>query len=298
MKHYLIYQITNLTNGMIYIGKHMTNNPNDNYMGSSKWLKASIAKHGVENYKKEILYDFDNEAAMNNKERELVNETFIARSDTYNLNIGGSGSWFACNSKGMNHKNNQHKITSIKCQTDPLYRKRFCDAVSNGLKSYYANHPGANAAENNAMYGKSHNEHTKQLLSANHLGVLNSQYGKHWYTNAYTGLSKRLPDGQRFPWVLGRCLFRGETEPLKIRISENKTCKLTTRLSTAIETARKMWDEFHSGNFTSLTEYANYLNVKYQSVRERFIKFIPKFNTDRTLGVTICSNHELIGVYK
>lgn len=283
MKHYLIYQITNLANGMIYIGKHVTNNPHDNYMGSSKWLKASIAKHGIDNYKKEILYDFDNETAMNDKERELVNEAFVARSDTYNLNVGGYGSWFASNTKR---------------KSDPIYRERCAAAVRKGFKSYYVKHPYANAKENNAMYGKTHNEHTKQLLSANHLGDLNSQYGKHWYTNAYTGRSKRLSDGQQFPWVLGRWLFRGETEPLKIRIAENKECKLTKRLSTAIETARKMWDEFHAGNFTSLTEYATYLNVTYQSVRERFIKFIPKFNTDRTLGATICSNPKLIGVYK
>ena len=42
---YLIYKITNLLNGMIYIGKHHTTDINDSYMGSSVWLKASIKKH-------------------------------------------------------------------------------------------------------------------------------------------------------------------------------------------------------------------------------------------------------------
>ena len=60
MKHYLVYQITNLINGMIYIGKHVTDDPNDSYMGSSKWLAKSIKKHGIEHYRKDILFDFNN----------------------------------------------------------------------------------------------------------------------------------------------------------------------------------------------------------------------------------------------
>lgn len=43
--YYLIYKITNILNGMIYIGKHQTDNINDSYMGSSNWLKRAIKKH-------------------------------------------------------------------------------------------------------------------------------------------------------------------------------------------------------------------------------------------------------------
>lgn len=45
--HFIIYKITNLLNGMIYIGKHTTNDLNDGYMGSSQWLKNSIKKHRI-----------------------------------------------------------------------------------------------------------------------------------------------------------------------------------------------------------------------------------------------------------
>ena len=55
-------------------------------MGSSAWLNASIKKHGIENFRKEIIFIFDNETDMNNKERELVNKEFVDRKDTYNLN--------------------------------------------------------------------------------------------------------------------------------------------------------------------------------------------------------------------
>lgn len=39
---YLIYQIRNKTNNKIYIGKHQTNNKNDEYMGSGKYLRYAI----------------------------------------------------------------------------------------------------------------------------------------------------------------------------------------------------------------------------------------------------------------
>lgn len=89
--YYTVYKTTNLINGRIYIGVHKTKNPNDNYLGSNKILQDAIKKYGKQNFKKDVLFIFDNEKDMWDKERELVNEEFISRNDTYNIGIGGIG---------------------------------------------------------------------------------------------------------------------------------------------------------------------------------------------------------------
>lgn len=91
MEIYLIYKTTNLINGKVYIGSHRTFDINDNYLGSGTLLKNAIKKYGRDNFVKEILHTFDNPYEMVEMERSLVNEEFIKRRDTYNMEIGGSG---------------------------------------------------------------------------------------------------------------------------------------------------------------------------------------------------------------
>jgi group I intron endonuclease len=88
---YTIYKITNTTNGKFYIGKHQTLDLDDSYFGSGKALNAAIKKYGKDSFVKEILFIFDTEDEMNLKEKELVTEDFVQRSDTYNLGVGGEG---------------------------------------------------------------------------------------------------------------------------------------------------------------------------------------------------------------
>src|SRR3546814_11996018 len=99
---YTIYKITNLINGKFYIGKHQTENPNDRYFGSGKAIIEAIKIYGKNNFIKEILFEFDNEEAMNDKERELVTEELIADPNSYNMAIGGEG---GPHFKGRHHTN-------------------------------------------------------------------------------------------------------------------------------------------------------------------------------------------------
>lgn len=88
---YIIYKTTNIINDHFYIGKHQCENLNDGYLGSGIKLKQAIKKYGRENFKREILFIFDNEVEMNNKEKELITETLVKDPMCYNLTIGGEG---------------------------------------------------------------------------------------------------------------------------------------------------------------------------------------------------------------
>jgi hypothetical protein len=101
--YYTVYKTTNQINDKIYIGVHKTDNPNDSYLGSNRILKDAVKKYGQENFTKEVLCVFDNEESMWAKERELVNEDFVSREDTYNIGQGGEG-WTGLGQYVVNNK--------------------------------------------------------------------------------------------------------------------------------------------------------------------------------------------------
>jgi hypothetical protein len=53
---YTVYKTTNLINGKIYVGLHITNNLEDDYLGSGSQLKSAVKKYGKENFKREIIH--------------------------------------------------------------------------------------------------------------------------------------------------------------------------------------------------------------------------------------------------
>ena len=96
--YYTIYKITNIINGKHYIGMHQTNDLEDGYFGSGVALKRAILKYGKDNFTKEILFVFDNEEDMVQKEKELV----IVSENSYNMTEGGKGGFGYINSQGIN----------------------------------------------------------------------------------------------------------------------------------------------------------------------------------------------------
>jgi hypothetical protein len=101
--HYYIYQITNLINSKIYVGVHQTSNLDDGYMGSGIRITRSIQKHGIANFKKDILEFFENSELMYAREKEIVTEEFLLREDTYNLRRGGFGGFDHLNKSDADH---------------------------------------------------------------------------------------------------------------------------------------------------------------------------------------------------
>ena len=108
---YYVYKTTNSVNNKIYIGVHKSDNiRNDNYVGSGKVLKYSIEKYGINKFKREILFEYDNKEEAYLRESEIVDEMFIARLDTYNIKLGGCGGFDYINDNNLSGRvGNQEK---------------------------------------------------------------------------------------------------------------------------------------------------------------------------------------------
>jgi hypothetical protein len=212
---YTIYKVTNKINGKIYIGKHQTKDLNDSYMGSGKLIRAAIEKYGLDNFEKEILFQFDNEADMNKKEAELVTEEFVEENTNYNLCPGGKGGW------GYNNTKEGQKLREFsysrwskagarsfkhKFETDENFKTQHKNmlekASKKGIEAQKIKYP------NGVFYGKKHTEETKEKIgkanSEFQKGENNSQYGTMWITNGLESKKIKkesiIPDG----WYKGR----------------------------------------------------------------------------------------------
>jgi len=156
---YYVYKITNLVNNKFYIGMHQTQNLDDGYMGSSKKLKFDIELFGLDKFKKEILFNFDNFEDMRLCEKRIVNAEFVDRIDTYNLNVGGGMAYHYINKHKLNNICGQCYIVSRKLKACPIYRKWYSDQVKAGLKKVNFQH--------NTFSNKTHSEETKMKMSLN-----------------------------------------------------------------------------------------------------------------------------------
>lgn len=124
---YTVYKTTNLINQKFYIGFHQTTDPNDDYLGSGRLVADAIKKYGKKNFKKEVLFIFDNEADMIKKEIELVTEDLVHDSNCYNLTEGGCGGNHIKHMSKEKYEERSSKISaSIK-----LYHKTVPDTKKN-----------------------------------------------------------------------------------------------------------------------------------------------------------------------
>lgn len=107
---YIVYQTTNLINNKIYVGVHKTKDPNifDGYLGCGVFktrpcsyqyaktaFQCAVKKYGPNNFVRHTLAIFDTENEAYELEEQIVSETFLSRSDVYNIALGGK--WNASN---------------------------------------------------------------------------------------------------------------------------------------------------------------------------------------------------------
>ena len=209
---YYLYKITNLVNNKFYVGVHKTSNLNDQYMGSGKVITAAIKKYGIENFKKEILEFFDTADLMFSREKEIVTEEFLTRSDVYNLRRGGTGGFDYINKdyeliqrRNKNIANNRDFSNQLAAIRESKKSVEYKKKISEALKEHFKTAPGT-------FLGRTHSDETKNKISAANKGARkgtgNSQYGTMWITNGVE--SKKIPKHEPIPmgWKAGRVISR------------------------------------------------------------------------------------------
>ncbi len=86
-----VYKITNKINNKIYIGCHQTNDLDDGYMGSGKYINRAYCKYGIDSFTKEILDFYPDVSSMFEAEASIVSREFVKEDTNYNLAVGGHG---------------------------------------------------------------------------------------------------------------------------------------------------------------------------------------------------------------
>lgn len=101
MKIFYLYKTTCLVTGKYYIGRHETEDANDDYIGSGRQLQRSIQKHGRSQHVCEIIKHVANHQALVELEAAVVNEQLLLDPLCMNLTLGGGGDWKYINTIGV-----------------------------------------------------------------------------------------------------------------------------------------------------------------------------------------------------
>jgi NUMOD3 motif len=180
---FTVYKTTNLKNAKYYLGSHKTANPNDSYLGSGTLLLQAIAEDGEENFRKEILFIYDNKKEMFDKEFEVV-ETAKGDPLCYNLRSGGRGGFDYINLSGANNKvgnfQKAGEASAVRYFSDPtLQIEQLARLALGRLSPIQKQKAGVQANKNAVLWkGKSHTEEVKLFISEKFAGQGNPAFGK------------------------------------------------------------------------------------------------------------------------
>lgn len=160
----IVYKVTNLLSGKIYIGQDSRNR--SSYYGSGIILKKAIKKYGKQNFKKEILEHCESKDHMNEREIFWIAEYKKMGHNLYNIAIGGHFS-ISHHSEETKRKIREKRKLQIMKPVSPETRSKIskADKELHKLKKI-------------GMYGKHHSDASKKKLSISHSGEKNWMYGR------------------------------------------------------------------------------------------------------------------------
>ena len=244
-KHYLIYQITNIVNNKIYIGKHITENVDDDYFGSGKFLSYAKEKYGIDKFVKTILFECQNKEEMDLLEKCVVTKEFCDRDDTYNINVGGDGGWYYSNKqsncsikRSIAGKNGRAKLwqkakaagyTSLFAYQN---RHKTNDQLSAINKKQQLNHKIAmskldRSGNKNPMYQHKYTKEQIEHLRSAKLGKNNNRFGSKWYYDPITFESRSFLPNEKVPenWIPGRKMKRDIAVAQQVEAIDSESIK-------------------------------------------------------------------------
>lgn len=88
-----IYLTTNLVNGKLYVGQHISSAFDSKYKGSGKALINAFHKYGKDNFETHIICECENIEELNAMEMHFIEEYSSTNKDIgYNIRTGGNNS--------------------------------------------------------------------------------------------------------------------------------------------------------------------------------------------------------------
>lgn len=213
-----LYRIENLVNGNYYIGVHRTDNLNDGYMGSGLVLKRAFKKHGIENFKKEILEFHDSYEELLKREKEIVNLKLLNDKKCYNSKEGGFG-----NCRMSDDLKQKISIVSKEKWKNPEFRKMMDERcfteernkkISDKIKKWIEENPEKHQEK---MLKINKNPDKIKKMADSHRGMKRSE-------DAKRNISKAAKKNhEKNPYLCGRgCIYIHNVETKEI-IRHDKT---------------------------------------------------------------------------
>jgi hypothetical protein len=223
---YLIYVITNNSNGKTYTGAHTTTNIDDDYYGSGVAITRAIKKYGKQNFTKEIIHYCNTEDEMYKLEEQLV----VVGDHTYNLTRGGNGGWSHVDTSGDNNPmrrsaetrkkvSESHKITRAS-------NKEYYDSISIANFKIASEQNKGKKRPDHAEFMKTHmkkqwenneyREKIKDKMSATY--ELTSPKGEIFITNRLTDFCEQYKLPHSTLWInseTGRISVKGRAKGWK-----------------------------------------------------------------------------------